>query len=475
MNGGFYPADHTLFLAHNICRNGSAACVPEIISWKKGGDQMAYNAIHDNIYNYYLTAYAPKNAGKYDAHKRSELRGIYNSIIKLNKESPLYLLHNRKESAQSAMGLKESARELHMEIASLGGSLDSRELLDRKVAYSSDEDMITAKFVGASSDTDAVPSLDMEVQSLALSQINLGNFLKNDAVIALPPDTYSFDIGINDMNYEFQFSIRPGETNRNILDRLGRLIGNSHIGLTAEVIEGEDDTSSLRIESEATGLKPGKSKIFSVSDDKTSKASGMVAYLGADYVSREPANAQFTINGESRETMSNKFILDKYYEISLHGITSEEHSPVRIGLKTDYESLSDNVAQLAGSFNSFLSAVDQFKSSHSSPGRLRREMSGIASLYKDNLSGIGLNVQEDGSIDVNREVLSKAVQSDSADDKFQVIKNFTQQIFHKTDQISLNPMEYLDKTVVAYKNPGHNFPNPYISSNYTGMLFNYYC
>lgn len=102
-------------------------------------------------------------------------------------------------------------------------------------------------------------------------------------------------------------------------------------------------------------------------------------------------------------------------------------------------------------------------------------MSGIASLYKDNLSGIGLNVQEDGSIDVNREVLSKAVQSDSADDKFQVIKNFTQQIFHKTDQISLNPMEYLDKTVVAYKNPGHNFPNPYISSNYTGMLFNYYC
>ena len=49
---------------------------------------MAYNAIQDNIYNYYLTAYTPKNAGKYDAHKRSELRSIYNSIIKLNKESP---------------------------------------------------------------------------------------------------------------------------------------------------------------------------------------------------------------------------------------------------------------------------------------------------------------------------------------------------------------------------------------------------
>lgn len=436
---------------------------------------MAYNAIQDNIYNYYLTAYAPKNAGKYDAHKRSELRGIYNSIIKLNKESPLYLLPNRKESAQFAMGLKENARELHMEIASLGGSLDNSELLDRKVAYSSDEDMISAKFIGAASAKNDVPSLDIEVQSLAASQVNLGNFLKNDAPITLPPDTYSFDIGINDMNYEFQFGIRAGETNRNILDRLGRLITNSRIGLTAEVIDGEDDTSSLRIESDATGTKPGKSRLFSVSDDKTSKASGMVSYLGVDYISREPANAQFTLNGDPREAMSNKFTLDKYYEITLHGVTPEESTPVRIGLKADYESLADNVAHLAGSFNSFLGAVDQFKSSHSSSSRLRGEMAGITSLYKDNLSKIGLNVQDDGSIDVDREFLSKAIQSDDAEDKFQVIKNFTQQIFHKTDQISLNPMQYLDKTVVAYKNPGHNFASPYVSSNYTGMLFNYYC
>jgi flagellar hook-associated protein 2 len=71
--------------------------------------------------------------------------------------------------------------------------------------------------------------------------------------VALPPDTYSFDIGINDMNYEFQFSIRAGETNRNILNRLERLINNSRIGLNAEIIEGEEETSSLRIESQTTG------------------------------------------------------------------------------------------------------------------------------------------------------------------------------------------------------------------------------
>lgn len=436
---------------------------------------MAYNAIQDNIYNYYLTAYTPKNAGKYDAHKRSELRGIYNSIIKLNKESPLYLLANRREAGQFAMGLKENARELHMELASLGGSMESEALLGRKAAYSSNEDLVFARFIGDSSASDSVPTLEINVQNLAATQVNLGSFLKNDVPIALPPDTYSFDIGINDMNYEFQFTIRPGETNRNILDRLGRLITNSHIGLTAEVIDGEEGTSSLRIESEATGLKTGKTKIFSVSDEKTSKASGMVSYLGIDYISREPSNAQFSVNGEPKEAHSNKFTLDKSYEIVLRGVTPEEGAPTTIGLKADYEALADNLIQLAGSYNNFLSAVEKLKTFQNSSGKLKGEMAGIASLYKDGLSGIGLNVQQDGYIHVDSNAVTNAVRTEDAENRFQVIKNFTQQIFRKTNRISLNPMEYVDKTVVAYKNPGHNFANPYLSSNYTGMLFNYYC
>lgn len=436
---------------------------------------MAYNAIQDNIYNYYLTAYTPKNAGKYDAHKRSELRSLYNSMIKLNKESPLYMISNRRESAQFAVGLKENARSLNMELASLGGNLDSRELLERKAAYSSNEDLVTASFIGDMSTSSTVPELDIEVQALASNQVNLGSFLENDSRIALPPDTYSFDININDMNYEFQFTIRDGETNRNIQDRLGRLFNNSRIGLRAEVIDGEEGTSSLHIESEATGLKPGKNRIFSISDENTSKASGMVSYLGLDFVSHNASNAAFTINGEPREASSNKFTLDKSYEIQLHGVSSDENRVASIGLKADYEALADNVAQLAGSYNSFLSAVDHFKTSQNSSRKLKGEMSGIASLYKDNLSLIGLNVQEDGSIDVDRAKLSTAIHSSDADDKFQVVKNFTQQIFRKTNQISLNPMKYVDKTVVAYKNPGHNLPTPYLSSNYIGMLFNYYC
>ena len=41
--------------------------------------------------------------------------------------------------------------------------------------------------------------------------------------------------------------------------------------------------------------------------------------------------------------------------------------------------------------------------------------------------------------------------------------------------ITFNKMEYVNKTIVAYKNPGHNFVAPYANSSYSGMMFNFYC
>ena len=112
------------------------------------------------------------------------------------------------------------------------------------------------------------------------------------------------------MNYEFQFSVGEAETNRDVQDRLVRLINNSDIGIRATLAESEGRTS-LRLTSESTGLTSGKSQIFTVSDDHTSKTAGAVEYLGLDYISREPANAQFSVNGAESTSPSNHFTLDR--------------------------------------------------------------------------------------------------------------------------------------------------------------------
>lgn len=80
------------------------------ISRKKGGAMSNTISNLNNVYNFYMTTYAPKPSTPYDSHKKSELRKVYNSIVKMNKESPLYILDTSRSSQQFAVSMKENAR-----------------------------------------------------------------------------------------------------------------------------------------------------------------------------------------------------------------------------------------------------------------------------------------------------------------------------------------------------------------------------
>lgn len=437
---------------------------------------MSYNSINNltNVYNFYMTTYAPRSSTPYDSHKKSELRGVYNSIVKMNKESPLYIIDTSKDSQRFAVSMKENARELRNTIASLGG-LDEEELLNKKVAYSSNQNIAKAAYIGSSRQNDDSPTYDIEVNRLASTQVNTGKFLPNDEPVSLAPDTYSFDISIDDLNYEFQFSIKPTDTNRDVQDRLARLVTNANIGMTAKVIAGEEDTSYLRMESNSTGLKDGRSYIYRISDHRTSKTSGAVDYFGLDHVSTQPTNASYMVNGEERSSTSNRFTLAHTYEVELTGVSSEEGETASIGLKTDVESLTENINTLVRGFNSFLKAVAEYSDNQPKSNRLFTEMSSVARVYARDLTSVGLNLNLDGTLEVDNETLRQSAMSDNAKDAFSPMKSFTNSVLRKSNQVSLDPMNYVNNIIVAYKNPGKNYASPYITSAYSGMMFNSYC
>ena len=427
-----------------------------------------------NVYNFYMTTYAPKSSSPYDSHKKSELRSVYNSIVKMNKESPIYILDTSRSSQQFAVSIKENARELRNTIASLGG-LDEEELLNKKVAYSSNENIATATYISSAEQSNNTPTYDIEVSRLATSQVNMGRFLPANEPVALEPDTYSFDVRIEDLNYEFQFSIKPADTNRDVQARLARLITNANIGITAQAVTDADGTSYLRMESNATGVKNGAARIFNISDNHTSKTSGSVEYLGLDYISTPPSNAYFTVNGEERTSASNRIALDRVYEVQLKGVSSEEGETASIGLKTDVESLTENINTLVRGYNSFLMAVSEYKENQPKSGRLFNEMSGVARVYAHDLTSVGLNLNLDGTLEVDGDTLRETAMSEDAREAFSPMKSFTNSVLRKSNQISLNPMNYVNNIIVAYKNPGKNFASPYITSAYSGMMFNSYC
>lgn len=430
------------------------------------------SAVLSTVYNNYLSTYKPPTSNRYDAHKKSELRGVYDSIVKLNKESPVYLPLDGRVVRDFAIGLKENARELHNTIAALGG-LDESTLLSQKAASTSNEEVVDATFIGSYTAGAPSPSFEIEVDGLATGQENMGKFLP-EGKVELPPDTYSFDVQINDMNYELQFTIGETETNRDVQNRLVRLINNSAIGIKADIAEAEGRTA-ITLASESTGLSGGKSTIFNISDTNTSKQKGAVEYLGIDYISHNPTNASFRINGEERSATSNSFTIGKMFEVTLKSTTPED-APVTIGLKTDVESLTDNVIELANGYNSFLTKMNNFLEEHPRSKNVLREMNSITRQYGQVFDSMGLTIESDGALSVNREALSDTFEaSEDINDTFQTLKDFSQGLLQKSNQISINPMNYVEQKVVAYKNPGHNFPNPYVTSSYSGMMFNYYC
>ena len=163
------------------------------------------------------------------------------------------------------------------------------------------------------------------------------------------------------------------------------------------------------------------------------------------------------------------------YEITLNGISSVEGETAEVGLKTDLDSLTDNVGNLISGYNSFIRAAAEYLDLHPKSGRLLGEMDHITRYYQNDLEKLGFSFESNGQLSIDDNVFKDSILDDENRAQFSTIKDFTNSILRKTNQISLNPMEYVDKTIVAYKNPGHNFATPYITSNYSGMLFNSYC
>lgn len=194
-----------------------------------------------------------------------------------------------------------------------------------------------------------------------------------------------------------------------------------------------------------------------------------------DHISTSPTNAEYTVNGKKYTSPSNHITIDNFFEADLVGISKPEES-VTLGLKADADSLTDNVSRLLGGYNNFMQAASAYLESQSNSGKLVKELKTIASDYETSMSSTGLTLTEEGILQINEEVLrNTAVQSDDIAETFSYLKEFSDSLLRKSRQVSLNPMDYVKRTMVAYKNPSRTYVSPYHTSAYSGMMFNSYC
>ena len=429
-----------------------------------------------SVYNYYLSTYAKQNVSKSDTHKKSELKEIYNSMVKSSRKSPLYKIENTERVQKYAIDLKETARAMRNVAASMSDSEDAVAGFNKKKATSTNPRIATVKYIGEDGGTyvdgeeEKVPELTISVKNVASPQINVGNYLKQEE-IDLKHGAYSFDIAVGDYAYEFQFNVGKNDTNRGIQDKLVRLINRSNIGATAEIVTNGNNESAMKLTSDATGTVGYRDVIFTVSHDKNSDTKNAVKYLGLDNIFAKPENAHFTINGIEKDTISNTFTVEGKYEITLNAASQTENDIANIGLKPDLDNIMENVSELIGVYNSMVDlAIEKTDGTYES-GKLLRDVSSMAKLHKNELDAAGFTVEKDGHIKIDEALIIQSANEGNLSDNLHKLNSFKNAMVRRADNISINPMVYVDKKLIAYPHPTKNYPNPYVTSRYSGMMF----
>jgi len=431
-----------------------------------------------DAYAYYLSTYSNIRPTRYDSHKKSDLRKIYNHMVKTNREAPLYKLSNEDSVAKYAIDIKENAKAIQNVVASLSDNYgEFNDSFQKKVAVSSDEKVVSVKYVGDGTEDARITGFDIEVKKLSSPQVNVGNYLRNDS-LSIIPGSYSFDLTTNNATYEFQYNVKPGENNLDVMKKIAGLVNRSSLGITATIRRGSistggADTSALTLTSRQTG-RNDENHLFEITPGASGDSIRTMDLLGIHNITHEAENSVFLFNGLELSSASNSFTIEDAFDITLNAISEEGH-PAEIRFKNNLDAVADNIMSLVNAFNGILDiATNTTEEATGDTNKLLNEISSISKSRRESLGAIGLIVDDNGSITLDKEILEEAIQPERADETFKRLSSFKNAIGAKADAVAINPMNYVNKVVVNYKNPGRTFTAPYFSSVYSGMMLDKY-
>lgn len=96
--------------------------------------------------------------------------------------------------------------------------------------------------------------------------------------------------------------------------------------------------------------------------------------------------------------------------------------------------------------------------------------------FQSEMESAGITFDQKGYMQMDESLATQAAQEGDLERLFGKDSRLNQRIQNKNEEIKINPMDYVDKILVSYPNfgkPPRGFS--YITSLYSGMLFNYYC
>lgn len=428
----------------------------------------------NSVYNYYAAQYGHREYSKYDTHSKAQFKSTFGRLQKINSQTPSYKIDFSDAALKYAIDLKENARELS-QIADELSDESTDSITYKRSATSSSPQVIDAEYIGDSCVQDYEP-LEVTVSQLACPQTNTGNFLQPNSK-PFAAGEYSFDLQVQDLTYQFEFGVNATDTVTDTQQKIARLINQADIGLNAQLLTDGLGNSAISITSDATGIRGISPTIFHIQSQNSSDASDsnteLVSTLGLDRVTQYPANAVYSVNGTTATSVSNEVTIDNNYVLTFFDTTGK--APVTISMNTDTDAIADSIGELIGGYNNLISVTANDANEHFEGNeKLKKDFAGIAKSYNHLLNENGLSVTDNGTIAVDRDAIISAADNGTLGDIFSGLNAFKQAVQKKAEDISLNPMDYVNNKIIAYKNPLRPTNDPYNLSAYTGMIFDGY-
>lgn len=421
-------------------------------------------------YNYLLASFPVKREVLYPAKNRGELKRVYDNIVSLSKSAPYYKINISQENQEYAIGIKEAALALKGKLMNMQESEDAG--FHSKTVSISDESILTAKLINE--DTESLPdTIKIKVNGLADVQMNKGKELLNTS-FAFPEGEYELDAKVGDENYSLKFIQEHKMSNLDTLTKLADYLNKSLPGITAGVEKGRNQNySRLTIASDMSGRFGDRS--FSFSDDVI-YGEGIVDFFGMNRVEKEATYSDFELNGARKQTATNTFNLENALQISLN---RKDADAVTMKIVPDSNQILSSVDSVISTYNGLMRLAKnrvQNNSDEYSASKLISELKSLEKVYKEELEASGINAGEDGELSLDEALAVQASEDGGMESLFTRKNGFMSRLIDKAQTIAINPMEYMEKTVVTYpNNEKTQFSNVYVTSMYSGMLFSSYC
>ncbi len=382
---------------------------------------------------------------------------VYQQIINISRNAPVYLIYPSEEINHFATQIKNLSMQLTDHIKKFFEESEENPFHLLKLSTPPTNHMNVRML---KQPTEAL-DYEFEITSIAQGQKNLGNYVVAKTC-PFTSQTYGFRIYTDNQSFDFEVSVTNSSSNEEILQKIADLINRTTEKLEATLLH---EKSKVTLSIVALANKRNSPATFDIED---TSSGGLISYYNLSHQASAPTPSIFYVNGELIKSYGTAFVIDDLFEILLLAPSEEI---IRLNFEADYETITSEIQNLQSLINQLLTL------SHSCEKQtLSLELSNLLFAYKKELEEVGIQLDPSCFLSTDELQLKSSIQDHSLEEFFSADETFGPDLIEHTQEFTIDPMKYVPSKVVSYKDSTKiNYPNPYMTSMYSGFIFTGCC